>query len=540
MNEIDAKIPDTIFYSKLKDSIVKNDFYFTIETNCHIRKKFPERSPNPKIYIRGLEQLFSSSSAMSAFVKAFQASSNADCWNLTYGCFRTSQEQCLIASYSIDPEVPSIPENIFPVTFRSIQEKFHFTADFSKFSSINPIKITVHFDNFDVFSPDFENQFDQFKPCTILVEEIAYILDFYAKKANDINAPKTHAIHKGDEALIGWDLSNVQRISASLRDENGKEVGNLPLDHSEVIDKDKKFTLSIEKDGHVETRSMTVYRTLWEKVAEGQCPNGFKPDPKGNNKFFRRNYDSNYYTYIHPKLFRSANLVEWEEVSIQIQDKPQDNFINYSCSYYYKNSATDDCLLICYTYNNLIILYEYNFKSNRLSQIHGLSNNKYKSCQAIKRDNNIDFFCIDNDKVKNFDLLNTKTGIFYKAPNGAHVIAADTLSDDKIFLAILCDNHRVYVYDTDNKRINNIFEYEKDNQKNIVLVKTNSIYILLNDYTLELNDKEKFSDMHFMPQNLKNEPLIIGARDKFAISAIVINKDETKHTKKTTTWNYRF
>ena len=267
MNEIDAKFPDTIFYSKLKDSVVKNDFYFTIETNCHIRKEIPERSPNPKIYIRGLEQLFSSSSAMNAFVKAFQASSNADYWNLTYGCFRTSQEQCLIATYCIDPEDPSIPENIFPVTFRSIQEKFHFTADFSKFSSINPINITVHFDNFDVFSPDFENQFDQFKPCTILVEEIAYILDFYAKKANDIKAPKTHAIHKGDEALIGWDLSNVQRISASLRDENGKEVGNLPLDHSEVIDKDKKFTLSIEKDGHVETRSLNVYRTLWEKVA---------------------------------------------------------------------------------------------------------------------------------------------------------------------------------------------------------------------------------------------------------------------------------
>ena len=535
MNEIDAKFPDTIFYSKLKDSVVKNDFYFTIETNCHIRKEIPERSPNPKIYIRGLEQLFSSSSAMNAFVKAFQASSNADYWNLTYGCFRTSQEQCLIATYCIDPEDPSIPENIFPVTFRSIQEKFHFTADFSKFSSINPINITVHFDNFDVFSPDFENQFDQFKPCTILVEEIAYILDFYAKKANDIKAPKTHAIHKGDEALIGWDLSNVQRISASLRDENGKEVGNLPLDHSEVIDKDKKFTLSIEKDGHVETRSLNVYRTLWEKVAEGKCPDGFTPDPKGNNKFFRRNYDSNYYTYIHPKLFRSANLVEWEEVSIQVCDKPPEKFNNYYCNYYHnKQSNTDEHLLICYTYDNIILLYDYDFDSKKLTEKNFFENHGWFSCQAIKKDDNIDFFSVDEIEVTNFDYLNKKPGFFFRGAEDSKIIAIDTLYDDRTFLAILCNNNHVYVYDTDNNRISNIFEFKNKNQKRIALVKTNSIYILLDDYVFELNDKEKFTDINFSPKNINEAPLIIGVRDKFTFSAI------TQNGEKIDIWNYKF
>ena len=545
MNKIDAKFPPTIFYTKQNDCDVQNDFYFTIETNCSIQKDIPSEQKTPKIYIKGLEQLFSSESSMEAFAKSFQASSNVDDWSIKYECFRDTQELCLVAEYSLDPEASSIPENIFPVAFRSVQEKFQFTADFSKFSDKDPIGIQVYFDDFDFLSSELKDKIGP-QEYTINVNEIAYILDFYAKytkNAKDPQAPKVHAIHKGEEAEIGWDLGDVHKVSASLYDENGYQVANLPFTYNAKIDRDRKFTLSVEKDGHVETRSMTVYRTLWEKVAEvdsSSLPEGFKPDPKGNNKFFYRNSDRKYYTYIHPKLFRSANLAEWEEVTIQTLYKPQDNFKNYFCSYYYKNSTTDDCLLICYTYNKTVNLYEYNFNSNILSEIKVLPSNDCKSCQAIKKDDIIDFFSIDENKVTNFD-LKTKTGILYHGPSDSKIIAADTLFfDNKTLLAILCNNNRVYVYDTDNKCINNIFEFKNKEQKRITLVQTNSIYIVLDNYTFELNDKEKFTDLHFTPKNLDEASMIIGARDQFVFSAIIRIKEKKQKTSNLNIWNYSF
>ena len=539
MNEIDAKFPPTIFYTKQKDSNVKNDFYFTIETNCSIRKDIPSEQKTPKIYIKGLEQLFSSESAMEAFAKSFQASSNVDDWIITYGCFRDTQELCLVATYCLDPEASSIPENIFPIAFRSVQEKFQFTADFSKFSDKDPIGIQVYFDDFDFLSSELKDKIGPQK-YSINVNEIAYILDFYAKytkDAKDPQAPKVQAIHKGEEAEIGWDLGDVHKVSASLCDENGCQVANLPFTYNVKIDRDRKFTLSVEKDGHVETKSLPVYRTLWEKVAEGKCPDGFTPDPKGNNKFFKSLYDNNYYTYIHhknshPKIFYSEDLISWKEITIQIDDTPPNNFNYYHCNYYYENAITLDSLIICYTCDDCIYVYKYIFETRKLININIQKNYGYKSCQVIVNNKNIDFFYQDDDSVINSN--QSQSGIFYSGPIDSKIIAFDTLFDDKKLLAILCDNNRVYVYDTEKRCIDNIFEFESNDQKKISLIKTNSFYILLDDYTFELNDKEKFTDIHFFPKDINKNPLIIGERDNFTFSAIIQEKD------KINIWNYNF
>ena len=163
-------------------------------------------------------------------------------------------------------------------------------------------------------------------------KELSSAANDYTKDAKDPQAPKVQAIHKGEEAEIGWDLGDVHKVSASLCDENGCQVANLPFTYNVKIDRDRKFTLSVEKDGHVETKSLPIYRTLWEKVAEvdsSSLPEGFKPDPKGNNKFFRRS--DGYYIYIHPYIWYSRDLIEWKKIT-EYEDAPKD--FNSYCSNY--------------------------------------------------------------------------------------------------------------------------------------------------------------------------------------------------------------
>lgn len=494
MNEIDAKFPPTIFYTKQKDSNVKNDFYFTIETNCSIRKDIPSEQKTPKIYIKGLEQLFSSESAMEAFAKSFQASSNVDDWIITYGCFRDTQELCLVATYCLDPEASSIPENIFPVAFRSVQEKFQFTADFSKFSDKNPIGIQVYFDDFDFLSSELKDKIGPQK-YSINVNEIAYILDFYAKytkDAKDPQAPKVQAIHKGEEAEIGWDLGDVHKVSASLCDENGCQVANLPFTYNVKIDRDRKFTLSVEKDGHVETKSLPIYRTLWEKVAEvdsSSLPEGFKPDPKGNNKFFRRS--DGYYIYIHPYIWYSRDLIEWKKIT-EYKDAPKD--FNSYCSNY---ADSYEELTITYACDNGVFLSEYHFRADdkhKWTDKIIITNQESLFCQSVKKNNITISFTVDENiidiyTINNGHWENKKT---FLIPESSNILSIDALSlpNDEIILAILCNNKRVYTYNYkiqsdsindvilyENTNENNIYEFAKDNQKkNISFMQSFSLY----------------------------------------------------------------
>ena len=556
MNKIDAKFPPTIFYTKQNDCDVQNDFYFTIETNCSIQKDIPSEQKTPKIYIKGLEQLFSSESSMEAFAKSFQASSNVDDWIIKYECFRDTQELCLVAEYSLDPEASSIPENIFPVAFRSVQEKFQFTADFSKFSDKDPIGIQVYFDDFDFLSSELKDKIGP-QEYTINVNEIAYILDFYAKytkDAKDPQAPKVHAIHKGEEAEIGWDLGDVHKVSASLYDENGYQVANLPFTYNTKIDRDRKFTLSVEKDGHVETRSMTVYRTLWEKVAEvdsSSLPEGFKPDPKGNNKFFLGN--NGYYIYIHPYIWISEDLINWSIFSSKITDAPE-NFDYYCCNYY---ESMDEAIICFFSKENITII-EYKFRSKAWFK-YVFKDNQDKNSgrwifgQAIKTGKDVKFFAGNDYGIEIFDIIQQSKNRYILEPTGlsisvekdekiisfdASFLKISPSNKGEMYCTILCNN-RVYLYDIDNEYRNNIYDIERQGQNRIFLIKTNSVYMVTDSYVFELNDKEKFMDTHFSPiSDLKdktnNNIMIIGKKDDFSISSIMIKDKEFS------IWNYKY
>ena len=71
------------------------------------------------------------------------------------------------------------------------------------------------------------------------------------------------------------------------------------------------------------------------------------------------------------------------------------------------------------------------------------------------------------------------------------------------------------------------------------LIKSNSLYTVLDNYVFELNDKDKYIDVHFSPKDSTVEtsadiPMILGALDDFTFAAIVSTQ------KAAYIWKYKF
>ena len=114
-------------------------------------------------------------------------------------------------------------------------------------------------------------------------------------------------------------------------------------------------------------------------------------------------------------------------------------------------------------------------------------------------------------------------------------MSADVLADGrKSYVAAVCGNGRVYFYDLDDDFRNNIFECPRLKDDNIWLVKSNAVYILLNGYVFEVNDREKFMDMHYFPEFMKETRPAVGAFDREVIRGIFQNGERTE------SWNYHF
>ena len=537
MSELNAIFPEYIYCTQQIDKETKdkrhiyNDFSIIIEiTGCTQAKKRGDKAST--IHIYGLEKLFltdgqkSIDKTMAQFAALLQAADNPQ-WNVSYNSNLKS----------IDITCTARKLDKYSSVKFQLSEQCEFTADLS---NNNHVDLSVTSENFNLFCPDL----DESKPhnYTIWAQQVAYIDKFAAfeynpQEQNKENEPQeVKAIHKGDWASIQWDLGNLDHYTASLLDENGERKTNVSP-YIVQIDKDRKFTLKVKKDNTIVTQSLNVYRTLWEKVAEGKCPDGFTPDPKGNNKFFRRSLDNYYYIFIHPFLYYSEDLVSWKIYKDFEKNKPTlPQKYNYYCCNYLDSYEK---IVICYTCEDKIFLTEYYFDQKWTTPV-SLKNQEWSFCHAVKKNTSTTkLFAVNNKCIDIFDISNNKLINDGSITMPGKIISIDTLIIETLFddplkdysetyCAILCDNNRAYVYNLDNEYRNNIFEFEKDNQHNIFLIKTNSIYIVLDNYVFELNDKEKFSDQHFSPKDTikdqNNQNLsFIGKRNSDTFSEIILD-----------------
>lgn len=550
-NQLDPKIT-----SKQQKYHVENDFYINIGKHGNPQKTYKRKdtTKDAEIQIYGLDTLLTEDNQQwDKFIEDIITPITND-WSISSK--KLNGKYCLIITCNADEL-----NDDFSVLF-NLRYKFEFLGTLKAHQKIY---LNIKFINFKT------NFFDYLKQDTIEFDyyispnEKRFINNLYVSDNKKCDH-EVKAIHKGENAYIGWDLGqNPGIISSSLYDENGFEVANLPFCDCGPINNDRKFTLVVEKDGCTQSQSLPVYRTLWKKVADADnsiLPKGFALDPKGNNKFFRRSLDGKFYTYIHPNFFYSNDLINWKKYKDTKKDKPQlpIKYNSYCCIY----SDEYQMATICYTCDFEIVLIEYDFSStteNKWSNptfIHNKEiNPKWLFSKAVKLDSqNTVLFVVDEDQ-KYIDFYQVEndipkySGEIFAAPKGAKIISIDTLFflkkqlDNKLiykselFYAVLCNNKHVYVYNYNDDYKNNIFEFVRDNQKNIFLIKTNSIYIVLDNYVFELNDREKFTESHFSPKDFTNEEtpqqfMIVGEKDSYSFSAAIQTEQ------KINIWDYKF
>ena len=247
MGKITAKFSEGIFFSNNNENKEKNDFYFNIFVSGKPRENNNNEQGFPQIYILGLEQLFTNEesigSTMDDFASSFDTNGNED-WSISYG--ESPYGKCLIVSCAAN----KIKENM-SVVFQ-LSKRYEFTAEFKDKESIG---VKVYFDNFDTIFSDIDKNIEQISIVTAY--EMPYIDEFEVLNSK---GDKVKAIPDEEFGEISWSFGNVEKVSASLCDETGIEVANIPP-HRVKIDKDRWFKLFAEKNG------CKISRTLFIKDA---------------------------------------------------------------------------------------------------------------------------------------------------------------------------------------------------------------------------------------------------------------------------------
>lgn len=513
--EINVKIPEKVFFSKDPVTyVVKNDFYITISGNISdvqgatvaeysegertsARTGAVKGETYPTIYIKGFEQLFDESIAghdqMDAFFKMFHVNGNKD-WEISYGKFRDTEEDCAVimtAALSLKPN--------FTVGFQ-LSDKCAFTK---VLEDTSPIALDVYIDDFDSLFTGVDNHIHY----TLSLERgyAVYIDRLGAYMTSDPDTAVT-AVHKGDTCNISWRIEQNEKASAFLYDENGRVVANLPP-YTAKIDQDRRFTLLAYNEFCSVQQSVTVYRTLWDKT--GIELKGLpKTDKAGRFKIYQ-NYAGRYFLYIHPKLYASEDCAAWEVYA--------ENTAAASGYTFYSSALSEDKFYVCYLDNSKVTCCEMDWSSKKWSR------------QVMERTSLTGAYALLSDSKATKIALTSKEGMgiyelrggalingrYISVPPDTELASADVLADGRrSYVTLSCVNGRVYFYDLDDDFKNNIFECPKAPDDNVWLVKSNAVYILLNGCVFEVNDREKFMDMHYFPEFAEVTRPAIGAFDE--------------------------
>lgn len=542
-----VNMPEKVFFSNTAGYIVKNDFYFSIykekpvegqkqsqatvsekleSGQISISKKLESGETYPTIYIKGLEQFFADNgmrdACMDAFAKMFHAGGNKD-WEVSFGRLRDTEEKCIVITAAAD----SLKSDF------NVYLQLSAKCEFTNIPDIpDAVTLQVFIDDFDYFFTDLPSRISY--QASIQRGFAVYVENFGAYLSTDARQQVT-SVHKGDTCYLSWQIAQKERASAFLYNEAGSIVANLPP-YAVKVDKDQKFTLTAYNDFCSVSLSTIVYRTLWEKTrkADSTFPS---LGQQGRFKFYRH-WDGFYYFYASPKLYRSKDLVSWEEY-VENKTLPA----TYT---FYSSALLEGKFCVCYLDSAQITYCEIDLSDSekKWTQYSVSSDLICGSTLGVYARNSdhgdAGLVVADKNQVILYDLVQGRlmNPAFLELPDDIQIKAIDIYSDDeKDALAILTEDRRIYYYDLKDDYRNNIFECTSSKSQtddNISLIKTNAVYIVANQAVLETNDREKFTDTHFFPDFKEGTRPVLGAADCDTMIGFYQSKDGIE------VWSYKF
>lgn len=360
-------------------------------------------------------------------------------------------------------------------------------------------------------------------------------------EVQDLNGNVTKAVYEGDVAKICWSVVNGELARTILVDDRGEVAISSP--YTTIIERDVFYKLHVEQDGVAIYQVLKVFCTLWEKKPKYlNIP--FHLENLSYNKIIRISEDSEndgYYLYIHPYLYYSTDLLEWKQFPNANEPFHHQMYYNSTLSIIDKQQS----IVTCHIDDFDIIIRSYDLHTNQWEtdlyrpkiDFIGCKDEKLLFCHLMKYKCQSDdiydsLFVVHEHSIYVRDIYEGyDIRCCIKLPEDAGskptIISIDTVADYqhyKNYLAILCDDCYVYVYEADCFFKYPIFKCKaqlRKCQKNVYLVKTDLIYVITDhhQFMLEGNSlKEKW----FAPreQTLAN-PMFVGQKNESAFSAMI-------------------
>lgn len=379
----------------------------------------------------------------------------------------------------------------------------------------------------------------------------------------DFNGNATEAIIKGEMAQICWSLVNAEPYAANLFNERAIIVAHTSP-YKKIIERNESYTLQLEQDGVGTSQTLQVFCTLWEKQPK-YINTPFQLDNLSYNKIIFISEGSEkdgYYLYIHPYLYYSPNLVDWK-----ILTNTNEPF--YRQTYYNSTlSIIDDkkSIVTCHIDDLYVAIRNYDLDTNQWEEVLTRKKKDFKGCDdeellfchlmkykcqttGMYGDIYDSLFVVHEHSIyvrdihyQGYDIIKCCAKLPEDAGNPT-IISIDTIFDDeknKNYLAILCDDNRVYVYESDKffRRCNFICKTAKFfmYQKNVYLTKADSIYIITENFQFML-DGNNIIENWFAPRSNPSMKkyrgaMFVGQKDERKFSAIIKEVDQT------TLWTY--
>lgn len=368
----------------------------------------------------------------------------------------------------------------------------------------------------------------------------------------DFNDNVTAAIYKGDFAKICWSLVNGEFAKTTLIDERGVEVAHLSP-YAKIIEKDESYTLHVEKDGVETSRTLHVFCTLWnQKPKYLNIP--FQLENLSYNKIIRiseKSKNDGYYLYIHPYLYYSTDLLEWKILPNANEPFDRQTYYNSTLSIIDNQQS----IVTCHIDDLYITIRSYNLDTNQWEELlfcekiilRGCKDEKLLFCHLMKYkchktgmygDIYDSLFIVHEHSIYVRDIcegyFSSDIKCYIELPEDAGrkptIISIDTIVDyeqDKNYLAILCDDACVYVYEADLFFKHCNFKCKTKlsvPQKKVYLVKTDFVYIITDhfQFTLDGNDiVENWFAPRKNPFVKKWGPMFVGQKSERMFSVMI-------------------
>lgn len=315
------------------------------------------------------------------------------------------------------------------------------------------------------------------------------IKKFYADKA---------FFFQGDVVTLSWQVYSASTVRIDFLDEDAETIVTSPVVvHPKTKPGERTVTYTLwangyDKDGKEmkKQKEVLLTRTCWRKgdLAKGYFEQDVYGDLHYNSRIFT--HGGQMYCYAHPCLYKSGDGIAWENFSRN--DKASDSFICVAADY-----NRGKVYVMGKEEENTMYFSAYDFSSNQWTY-----KPAYQYCNS-----NIGVFCFSENRETYAQVMekgmslhlrgddgawNAGTAVIYTQNNTKAVSGDYCFFKDREYAVMLCDDHRIYIFDCGKDMEEVLFCYNSgENSRFVCFIKTlNNLYVMTANTLLDVKSQK--------------------------------------------------